>query len=222
MERPKAKAKKPELLYIIGCEGINQEKLYFEKIEELFNGIEQCKYNITFDYAEPFGGDPECVVKRVIDKSIGKLDKAAVFDYDGKTSKYENAIDLGIKNDITLGYTNYCFDLWLIWHKSDYSTIVKYQGDYAKKLKEVYNLPAGCNMKNKNHVNKILEQIDLSSILDAILRAELVEKNNKKNHKGILTNDKNKYYENPDTQLHNMLKLVLSKAGIELNDLKQN
>ena len=67
------------------------------------------------------------VVERTIQKSIGKENKVSVFDYDGKKDKYEEAIDLTIENKIELGYTNYCFDLWLILHKEDYFDIVQNQ-----------------------------------------------------------------------------------------------
>ena len=65
------------------------------------------------------------MVERTIQKSIGKENKVSVFDYDGKKDKYEEAIDLAIENKIELGYTNYCFDLWLILHKEDYFDIVQ-------------------------------------------------------------------------------------------------
>lgn len=39
MERPKNKMRKPELLYIVGCEGKNQEKIYFERVQHIINSI---------------------------------------------------------------------------------------------------------------------------------------------------------------------------------------
>ena len=65
MNRPQKKSKRPQLLCILGCEGKNQECLYFNKVQELVNMIEQRTHDLIFDYAEPFGGDPKCVVERV-------------------------------------------------------------------------------------------------------------------------------------------------------------
>lgn len=96
MNRPGAKPRLPELLYIVGCEGKNQERLYFERIKVLINDIPTRKKNIDFSFAEPYGGDPLCVVNRTIEKSIMKTNKLSVFDYDRKKEKYEQAIDLGI------------------------------------------------------------------------------------------------------------------------------
>ena len=121
MNRPKNnKIRRPQFLCIVGCEGKNQERIYFDKVAELVNCVEERTHDLVFDYAEPYGGNPKCVVERTIQKSIGKENKVSVFDYDGKKDKYEEAIDLAIENKIELGYTNYCFDLWLILHKEDY------------------------------------------------------------------------------------------------------
>jgi len=48
---------------------------------------------------------------------IGKSNKVAVFDYDGKQKEYEEALELAEENKIELWNTNYCFDLWLIYQK---------------------------------------------------------------------------------------------------------
>mgnify|MGYP002512666801 FL=1 len=117
MERPQKEIRKPELLYIVGCEGKNQETKYFERVQNIINSIPSRKRDILFDFAEPFGGNPRCVVERTIDKSIGKSNKVAVFDYDGKQKEYEEALELAEENKIELGNTNYCFDLWLIYQK---------------------------------------------------------------------------------------------------------
>lgn len=103
--------------YIVGCEGKNQETKYFERVQNIINSIPSRKRDILFDFAEPFGGNPRCVVERTINKSIGKSNKVAVFDYDGKQKEYEEALELAEENKIELGNTNYCFDLWLIYQK---------------------------------------------------------------------------------------------------------
>lgn len=214
MERPKVILRKPDLLYIIACEGKNQEKLYFERVQNIINAIDKRKYNILFDFAEPFGGDPKCVVERAINKSIGKTNKAAVFDYDGKKNKYEEAIDLGIENNIELGYTNYSFDLWLIWHKIDFDACVNCQNDYESEVKRVFGLKANRNIKKENAVQEINSQIALQNILDAIDRAEKKGQDNKNNKVAIITVKGNKYYSNPDTRIHIILKEVLRKANV--------
>lgn len=214
MNRPKAKSRKRELLYIIGCEGKNQETLYFEKVRRLFNEIETRQYDIVFDYAEPFGGDPRCVVERTVHKSIGKENKAAVFDYDGKREKYEEAIDLAHRNHVELGYSNYCFDLWLVWNKMDYHDAVDNQSDYASLIRSAYRLSFNANIKKIATVEKIVSQITTENIFSAIKRAERVIGKKKAGAK-IFTPQGWHYYENPDTQLHNLLLNIINKMGIK-------
>ena len=98
--------------------------------------------------------------------------KYLVFDYDGKKDKYEEAIDLAIENKIELGYTNYCFDLWLILHKEDYFDIVQNQDAYADKLRQVFGLAADANIKKEKRVTEIVNQIGLSDIKNAIQRGK--------------------------------------------------
>lgn len=106
MNRPKNnKIRRPQFLCIVGCEGKNQERIYFDKVAELVNCVEERTHDLVFDYAEPYGGNPKCVVERTIQKSIGKENKVSVFDYDGKKDKYEEAIDLAIENKIELGWS---------------------------------------------------------------------------------------------------------------------
>lgn len=216
MNRPGNKRRRPQLLYIIGCEGANQERLYFEKIQEIVNNIEERTYDLLFDFAEPFGGDPKCVVERAVKKSIGKMNKAAVFDYDGKREKYEEAIDLAMDKQITLGYTNYCFDLWLILHKEDHYDRVNSSDGYIEELRKVYGLENNANVKKRDQVKAILDKIDLEDIKAAVRRAEVITASNleKESNK---TPQSYEYYDNPDTQMHEMLKDVFSKIGIEKN-----
>ncbi|EOS22755.1 hypothetical protein C806_03368 [Lachnospiraceae bacterium 3-1] len=213
MNRPATKVRRPQLLCIIGCEGENQEKMYFEKIQSIVNSMEERVYDLLFDFAEPFGGDPKCVVERVTAKSIGKLHKMAVFDYDGKKEKYEEAIDLAVENQVVLGYTNYCFDLWLILHKENYFNKVNNQDDYGRKLRRIYGLERGVNIKKKDKVQVILSQIEIEDIQAAIVRAELIAVKNLEKEANK-TPKENEYHDNPDTQMHNLLKSIFQKVGV--------
>lgn len=213
MNRPEKERRRPKFLCIIGCEGKNQERLYFNRVQEIVNGIGKRSYDLQFDYAEPFGGDPKCVVERTVLKSIGKINKAAVFDYDGKRTKYEEAIDLAVEKDIVLGYTNYCFDLWLLLHKEDYFEEVSGQDDYAEELRSVYGLDREANVKKKRQVDKILEQISMEDIEAAISRAETIASDNLQRTANKTPHGRD-YYDNPDTQVHSLLKWLFGQVGV--------
>lgn len=218
MNRPQNKVRRTQFLCIIGCEGKNQERLYFDRVAELVNSIEKRSHDLIFDYAEPYGGNPECVVQRTIQKSIGKENKASVFDYDGKKKKYEKAIDLANENNIELGYSNYCFDLWLIIHKEEYMDIVENQDQYAEKLRQIYGLDSDANIKKKKRVEVMINQINLPDIKNAIIGAEKIAAKNQ-NRIVNMTPHGNKYYDNPDTQMHTLLRFLFEKVGITLDDL---
>lgn len=213
MNRKPRSSRLPEKLFIIGCEGKNQERIYFQNLKRVINRIENRKYNVNFNYAEPFGGDPLCVVDRTIHKSIGKKNKASIFDYDGKTAKFEEAINLANVHNVNVGYSNYCFDLWLILHKEDYVTVVKNQNDYEGDVKRVYNLPQSTNIKHRNTVRRICDQLDLASIVKAIKRFERLEPT--LNRKRNVTTSESVYYSNPDTSMPKLLRYIFNEAGLK-------
>lgn len=71
----------------------------------------------------------------------------------------------------------------------------------------------GANIKKKEQVELILNQIDIEDIKTAIARAELITSNNlaKEVNK---TPQEHEYFDNPDTQMHNMLKSIFQKVGV--------
>ena len=140
------------------------------------------------------------------------------FDYDGKKDKYEEAIDLAIENKIELGYTNYCFDLWLILHKEDYFDIVQNQDAYADKLRQVFGLAADANIKKEKRVTEIVNQIGLSDIKNAIQRGKKISEDNQ-GKEANKTPKENRYYDNPDTQMHVLLQFLFAKVGINIDAL---
>ena len=51
MNRPKNnKIRRPQFLCIVGCEGKNQERIYFDKVAELVNCVEERTHDLVFDY----------------------------------------------------------------------------------------------------------------------------------------------------------------------------
>ena len=219
LDRPNSsRVRKPQFLCIVGCEGKNQERMYLEKIAQLVNCVEERSRDLVFDFAEPYGGTPKCVVERTLKKSIGKENKASIFDYDGKKVKYEEAIDLAKENKIELGYSNYSFDLWLLLHKEDYFAVVPNQKEYEDELRRVYGLPAEESIKRGRKVERILEQIEWPDIKTAIERAEKIAIDNEGRQENI-TAGNNIYYDNPDTQMHVLLKFLFKKVGVNIETL---
>ena len=130
----------------------------------------------------------------------------------------KEAIDLAIENKIELGYTNYCFDLWLILHKEDYFDIVQNQDAYADKLRQVFGLAADANIKKEKRVTEIVNQIGLSDIKNAIQRGKKISEDNQ-GKEANKTPKENRYYDNPDTQMHVLLQFLFAKVGINIDAL---
>ena len=137
---------------------------------------------------------------------------------DLEQSGYEEAIDLAIENKIELGYTNYCFDLCLILHKEDYFDIVQNQDAYADKLRQVFGLAADANIKKEKRVTEIVNQIGLSDIKNAIQRVKKISEDNQ-GKEANKTPKENRYYDNPDTQMHVLLQFLFAKVGINIDAL---
>lgn len=47
LNRPNSNKRRPQFLCIIGCEGQNQERMYFDKVAELVNCIEERTHDLV-------------------------------------------------------------------------------------------------------------------------------------------------------------------------------
>ena len=122
------------------------------------------------------------------------------------------------ENKIELGYSNYSFDLWLLLHKEDYFAVVPNQKEYEDEIRRVYGLPAEESIKRGRKVERILEQIEWPDIKTAIERAEKIAIDNEGRQENI-TAGNNIYYDNPDTQMHVLLKFLFKKVGVNIETL---
>ncbi len=71
----------------------------------------------------------------------------------------------------------------------------------------------GVNIKKKDKVQVILSQIEIEDIQAAIVRAELIAVKNLEKEANK-TPKENEYHDNPDTQMHNLLKSIFQKVGV--------
>ena len=168
--------------------------------------------------------NPEVVKQNIKNKfqdsKLPLVDEVLELDQKNREIKgeVEEAIDLAIENKIELGYTNYCFDLWLILHKEDYFDIVQNQDAYADKLRQVFGLAADANIKKEKRVTEIVNQIGLSDIKNAIQRGKKISEDNQ-GKEANKTPKENRYYDNPDTQMHVLLQFLFAKVGINIDAL---
>jgi len=160
--------------YLCICEG-QQEKMYLNHLASLINDFprKMVKFNTFID-------TPHRLVKR-----YEEYDSAAVFDYDFNDVEFKRNIKLcdelnrKLKSTKKYGgryiyhaYSNVNFDLWLILHKENYNRLVSRNDAYICDVRRIYGLGMTDNIKNEDNIIKILSQITLEDVKNAIIRAK--------------------------------------------------
>lgn len=149
--RPKRPAK-PTILII--CEGEITEPKYFEAFKA------KCENGLVEVETIGIGGTPETVVNKAIQELQNRKRQAkksgdsfdleikvwAAFDRDDiPMSKIRSAIALAERNNVSVAFSNPCFEVWGLMHYSAYSK-PGHQSECHKALKKV--LPGYCHQNN--------------------------------------------------------------------------
>ena len=159
-----------------------------------------------------------------LEKRYEEYDSAAIFDYDFNETEFYRNIEIcnqlnkklkptkrNSGRHIYHAYSNVNFDLWLILHKQDYNKRVSKNDAYINDVRRVYGLKRADDIKSEDVINKILGQITLKDVKEAIKRAENIriikEESDSKNIFNTLI------YENPDFSIHEFLRFVLKDSG---------
>jgi len=196
--------------YFCVCEG-QQEEMYLKRVAFLLKKFPQRV--ITFNTTRGLPGK--------LKKNYTDYDNAALFDYDFKDAKFRQNIELCQQlhqksrrnngKNIFHAYSNVNFDVWLILHKEDFTRPVTSNDAYIADVRRFYGLNQEASIKEKATLEKILRQITLANIRDAIRRAEQIRSRKLESDcfkVGTVT-----CYSNPDFSLHGFLKTVLEDCG---------
>lgn len=113
----------PRKKFHIFCEGKNTERVYFDAVRQ-----EHCVRTLVEIAYTGACGDPMCVANRAVEKkreikkdSFAKYDEVwAVFDRD-QHDRFDEAIDLCASHGVLVGWSNPCFEVWVILHIEDYN-----------------------------------------------------------------------------------------------------
>jgi hypothetical protein len=119
--RRRAPTKAPKARMVLVCEGKNTEPDYFRALRQNLN-----KQSLEIKVVEA-AGVPMTVAQealrqaKILKNSVGiEGDRVcAIFDRD-EHPKFDEAIEFCRRHKIMVGYTNPCFELWLIWHFENY------------------------------------------------------------------------------------------------------
>lgn len=199
--------------YLCICEG-QQEKMYLDHVARLIKDFPQKV--VTFN---SYIDNPHRLTK-----TYEEYDSAAIFDFDFNKVEFERNIEICDKlnreqkpssrksgRNIYHGYSNVNFDLWLILHKEDYNREVSKNDAYITDVRRIFGLTPKDNIKNEGTIKKILGQITLHDVKDAIVRAEKIKSYKIKGDASNVGNSQ--IYTNPDFSIHEFLKIVLKESG---------
>lgn len=105
------------------CEG-DTELAYFAHVRDRLH-----EPGVIVKSVRGRSSDPVAVVQTAIDERDGVRQSGsppeyyqvwAVFDHDGRTPRVREAQSLATRNGIAVGFSNPCFEVWLLWHVIDF------------------------------------------------------------------------------------------------------
>ncbi len=144
-----------------------------------------------------------------------------MFDYDFKEEEFRRNLTIceqlqrksrrGKGKNVYHAYSNVNIDLWFILHKEDFNRPVTSNDAYIADVRRIYGLGRESDIKEKANLEKILKQITLEDVKQAIRRAEQIRDSKLESDRFMVGSFT--CYENPDFSLHEFLKIVLFDCG---------
>ncbi|MGI6649587.1 MAG: RloB domain-containing protein [Bacillota bacterium] len=192
--------------YFCICDG-QQEEMYLDHVATLIKVFPKrvVKFNTTV-------GNIDLLKRTYVD-----YDRAAFFDHDFNDNEFQRNIILCNQFNRQRGrstyhaFSNVNFDLWLILHKEEFNRPVFSNDAYLPDVRRIYGLGATENIKNKRTIKKILDQITLEDVKNAISRANRIRAEKIDTDKRMI--GPTICYPNPDFSIHEFLKVVLTDCG---------
>lgn len=217
METAMARARKPRkriVKYNVFCDGYS-EAGYFKRLMGIINSDPTSRKRIQLNVKVQNSGSPK---KTAIKANSGAWleNAAAVFDYDNRDDDFRQALDICIANGIDHGYSNMCFELWLILHKMERARRVSKAQNYWELLKAAYGLEfeSFSECKQRGNCQRIMAQISLEDVLAAVQRGKDICRQNESTHEAYTTGRGGKYYDNPDLSIHLFVEKLLREVGL--------
>lgn len=180
--------KKTTKKYYFTVEG-ETEHWYLKWLQNTINETESSEYTVSIDC--PVNKNP---VKHV--KSMNITGKTIIYHF----FDYESEEDIHVKRFIETmdnmkkaqnykqvtyksGYTNFTFDLWIILHKLDCYGSYSHRKQYIKLINKAYseNFKEMSEYKEESNFKRCLSKMSLQDVINAVGRAEYIEKRNQDN-----------------------------------------
>ncbi|GAE90299.1 RloB domain-containing protein [Acetivibrio straminisolvens] len=195
------------------------EQWYLEWLQRIINAEPTTKYTVKFNCK--IEKNPLSRIKQLA--VISKTDITHIFDYESNEDTYQRqfmatleqmkvAENSGKNIKYHLGYSNFTFELWIILHKADCNSTLCHRGQYLELINRVY----GEHFQNLDHYKKednfkrILGQLTLEHVRQAIQRAKVIMKRNQENGYILHSYKGYKFYkENPSLSVWESIEKIL-------------
>ncbi len=211
--------RREKITYYGSYEGL-QEKKYLERLKFLISQNEESKFDVSFMLKNHSGGSPleicKYALRTITFSNIAELKKEeriiAIFDYDFKDEEFIQANEYCLKNNIVNAYSNVNFDLFLLLHKKSYNKQIYTNEGYKEVLCKSFRLSPKSDIKDEKIIDKIMNQITLEDVVNAIETAKKICK--KTENSGKVFNRLDGHYEQPYLKIHLFIEKVLIRCGI--------
>ena len=215
--------RKETIKYFFSVEG-DTERWYLNWLQTKINSNEYSRYNIKIDCKRC--SDPRTYVKN--SNILKKTEVTHLVDIesyeDSHIKRFECTLDnmkeaqkMGKDIRYVLGYSNFTFELWMILHKYPCNKILADRTQYLEFINKAYNenFKSLKKFKNEKEFHRILSNLTLDDVKDAINRAKSIMSDKsingliEKNYKGY------KYYvDNPSLSIYKSIEKILTTCEI--------
>ena len=130
----------------------------------------------------------------------------AIFDHDFKDRDFIKAVKACNKKDIISAFSIPSFNLFLIIHRECCYKQTTPSENYEQDLKRVFKLDKDCDVKSEEVIRKILSQITLDDVKNALHNANIINQRSKENNKTIMKD----IYEQPFLNVNYFIEKVFN------------
>lgn len=215
--------RKENRTYYFSVEG-ETEQWYLEWLQRIINAELNAKYTVKLD--SKIQKDPLSRVKRMT--IVGKTEITHIFDYESdeeihvkqfKTAleRMKDAQNTGKNIKYHLGYSNFTFELWMILHKADCNGSLMHRRQYLMPLNRAYgeNFENLDQYKHENNFKRILSNLTLDNVRQAIRRAKVIMRKNEEMGYRLQEYKGYRYYkENPSLSLWEQIERILTDCKV--------
>lgn len=216
-----AKKLKTNKNYYFSVEG-DTEGWYLDYLQKLINNCSKATCTVKLKrkklmptrYAKALANITEEEVYHLCDYESDSEDDVKKFHKILDDMKEVSKINNSLK--YKLGYSNFTFELWIILHKKDLKGPLTDKKQYLKYINEIFDedFKSLDEYKEEKNFKRVVEQITLEDIINAIKRAEKIRDHNKEYNKQIKYGKYIYYKENPDLEINESIEKILNDCEI--------